>query len=96
MVVSAPGDHEHPVGPARERELEEENKRLHLALRNCLALAQRQLRRALTTGASRVVRQDWTHIVRFCAEAGVKPTFLRTEEDPHEVPMLRPGQAFKP
>lgn len=50
-------------------------EKLEASLRNCLLLAMRAARQ--TTGT---VETDWRHIIRFCTEAGVKPSPLRSTD----------------
>ena len=53
-----------------ERQAEQEQAdKMEQALRNCLILATRNMRRE---GGG-----DWEHVIRFCKEAGVVPSFLR-------------------
>jgi hypothetical protein len=53
--------------PCNDRSVEDDLRR---ALRNCLTLATKKIKRAASKG-------DWPDIVRFCADAGVVPSPLR-------------------
>ena len=58
-------------------------KKLEVALRNCLAMAVRMQRRGVPRHHEQVSipGDPWTDIVRFCAEAGVVPNILREDAD---------------
>ncbi len=58
-------------------------KKLEVALRNCLAMAVRMQRRGVPRHHEQVSipGDPWTDIVRFCAEAGVVPNILREADD---------------
>ena len=58
-------------------------KKLEVALRNCLAMAVRMQRRVVPRHHEQVSipGDPWTDIVRFCAEAGVVPNILREADD---------------
>lgn len=42
------------------------------ALKNCLLLAMREYHKTKN--------ENWKHIIRFCEEAGIKPTILRKKK----------------
>lgn len=54
----------------------ERRSKQELQLRNCMALALRQQRRAEREGRQDLV-EAWEHILRFCKDAGVEPSPLR-------------------
>lgn len=57
------------------RLLVDDRNKLELGLRNCLAMAQRQIR------ANPASAEAWLHVVRFCKDAGVVPQILRASFD---------------
>jgi hypothetical protein len=60
---------------ADERQAEKEQaEKMERSLRNCLMLATRNMRKE---------GGDWEHIIRFCKEAGVEPSFLRGQAINH-------------
>lgn len=65
---------------------EEQVRRMELALRNCLAMAGRMLRKGGVDADP-----AWEHVVRFCKEAGVEPNILRESTTP-TMCMCHPGR----
>jgi len=53
--------------------MSDESEKMRLALRNVLALAMRMRSKG---------EREWSgHLIRFCAEGGVKPEVMRTSDE---------------
>lgn len=61
-----------PIPPALD------HRAMERALRNCLTHARRMMKRVVVGG------EDWAHIVRFCATAGVVPDVMRNNLAPDD------------
>lgn len=67
-------------------------RKLELALENCLMLARRKRANRHTYNADGTVTPrppksddtDWDHVIRFCHDAGVQESILRTQGEPNE------------
>lgn len=72
---------EPPTASQQFHMLEHDLAKARLALRNCLAIAAR-LRRRASAGELADLADEVAHIERFCADAGVKHSILRSDSEP--------------